>query len=390
MKLFSLLFTAIAFALVAEASDRPLLQPSGCKYVSSGFGAAGNVKLKVTKLTTGLKIPWGIGFLPTGDLLVTEREGQVRLVQKSGKLAEKPVITISVGEGGEGGLMGIAMHPDFSKNNLFYVYYTYTKQNKNFNRLERFKYSGDTQTAVSEKILLDAVPAGTFHNGGRIKFGPDGMLFIGTGDARTPSNSQDLKTTSGKILRMTADGEVPKDNPFKDSFVYIYGVRNTQGFDWLDEANMIVSDHGPSGDTLRFGHDEVTLVSAGQNMGWPSIIGCDKKDGMVTPLISWKTATPPGGAVLYTGDKIPEWKDSLILGILGGKHVQRVSFSIKDNQMSVASHDVYFEGENPDGYGRIRDVVVGPDGDIFLTTSNCDSRGKCPDDKDYILKITKN
>lgn len=353
-----------------------------CILVEDGFGVPGQVNIRVEEVVAGLDVPWGIAFLPNKDMLVTERSGQVRLVQ-NGKLRPQAIATINVSDRGEGGLLGIATHPDFASNRYFYIYYTANANGSAVNRVERWQLSSDGLSATRDRTILDNIPVARFHNGGRIRFGPDGMLYIGTGDARNPDLSQDVKSLAGKILRVTPDGQVPQDNPFPGNPVYILGVRNTQGFDWPTPSTLWVSDHGPSGELGRFGHDEVSVAQAGDNLGWPTIYRCQSQQKLVTPEIVWQQALPPGGATIYTGEAIPEWKDSFIVAALGAEHLQRVVIDPKSGQ--VQRHEVYLKGEQ----GRLREAIMGPDGELYVTTSNCDGRGRCPAQQDKILRITR-
>lgn len=357
-----------------------------CELVREDFGPDGKVPVRAVKVATGLEVPWALAFLPNStDVLVTERPGRIRLLE-DGELIEEPVARIDVSSrrGNEGGLLGIALAPDFDTTRHFYIYYTYDKDGRELNRVERYTLSEDHRSATADKVILDDIPAARFHDGGRIGFGPDGMLYIGTGDATDPNLSQDVDSVAGKILRITREGEIPSDNPWPSKAAFIMGIRNNQGFDFRDDGALYIVDHGPSGELGRRGHDEINVASAGDNLGWPTIYGCEEKEGMIAPALTWVKATPPGGAAIYRGGKIPEWEGSLMVGILGGKHLHRVVFD-GDN---VVHHEVYFRGDPPEGLGRIRDVVMGPDGDLWVTTSNCDGRGNCPTDKDWIVKIT--
>ncbi|HEY9803105.1 MAG TPA: PQQ-dependent sugar dehydrogenase [Leptolyngbyaceae cyanobacterium] len=366
-----------------QVSQETAANSQACTLVENRFGSQGRVKLRVEEVVTGLEVPWGIAFLPNQDMLVTERPGRVRLV-RGGKLISKPVATINVTETGEDGLLGIATHPNFAQNRFFYVYYTADRNGSQVNRVERWRLSENGLTASRDKIILDNIPVAQFHNGGRIRFGPDGMLYIGTGDAREPESSQDVKSLAGKILRVTPDGQIPQDNPFGKSPVYITGIRNTQGFDWLDKSRLWVTDHGPSGELGRRGHDKASLARAGDNLGWPTIYRCESGEGLVTPSIVWREALPPGGATIYTGNSIPEWKGSLIIATLRSQHLQRVAFNPQSPQQ-VVRHEVYLQGK----YGRLREAIMGPDGELYITTSNCDGRGNCPSQQDKILRITQ-
>lgn len=368
-------------ATVTAASPRS----NECKLVEAGFGSPGTVEIQVEEVVNGLEAPWGIAFLPNGDLLVTERAGQIRLV-KNGQLQPAPLTEVPATEEGEGGLLGIALHPNFAENRWFYVYYTTLKNGSPVNRVERWQMAENGQSAASDRIILDDIPVAQYHNGGRIRFGSDGMLYVGTGDARQPSVSQDPENLAGKILRLTPDGEIPADNPFPGNPAYILGIRNTQGFDWLDASTMWVTDHGPSGDLGLRGLDEVNLAKAGDNLGWAEISGCNSQTGLVRPLLTWRNAVPPGGAAVYTGTAIPEWQGSLMIGTLGSRHLQRVAIA-PSGQLQL--HEVYLQGEAPQGYGRLREVVMGNDNELYVTTSNCDGRGSCPPEGDKILRITR-
>ncbi len=378
------LLLPLALSLSACAACRSVPRAELCTAVESGHGPRGADSVRAEPVVEGLEVPWGLAFLPGGDLLVTERPGRVRLVQ-GGQLVPEPVVTLEVDPGGEGGLQGIALHPDFGATRRFFLYFTVQKAGQKVNRLERWTLAEDGRSASFDQRLLDDVPGARFHHGGRIRTGPDGMLYVSVGDARDPDLSQDPSSVAGKLLRLTPDGDIPEDNPAPDSAVYLSGLRNSQGFDWLDDGRLVVTDHGPSGELLRFGHDRVSVAEAGANLGWPDTYGCEVKDGFVPPLISWSDATPPGGAALYRGDLLPGWRGNLVIGVLGATHLQRVVLSQDASQ--VLRHEVYFEGEPPEGLGRLREVAMGPDGHLYVATSNCDGRGECPPTKDRVLRL---
>jgi aldose sugar dehydrogenase len=358
-----------------------------CVYIEDGFGPDGTIEVKSETVVSGLEVPWGIAFLPNGDLLVTERPGRIRLVRDyngNAQLEDQPVATFDIPSTSEGGLLGIALHPEFESNRLFYVYVTTGEGSSSKNQVEQWRLYEDGTSASQVRVIFDDIDASRNHNGGRIKFGPDNMLYIGTGDASSPDKSQDPKSPNGKLLRLTSEGDIPGDNPVSGSPVYLLGIRNTQGWDWPDQndaTTVWLTDHGPSGDRLRFGHDEVSIAKVNDNLGWPEIYRCEKQEGLLTPVITWKDAVPPGGAAIYTGSAIPEWKGSLLIGSLGARHLQRV---VIDNN-TVTSNEVYFRNEQ----GRLREVIMSPEGDLFITTSNCDGRGNCPGTKDSILRIVK-
>ncbi|MBI3842172.1 MAG: PQQ-dependent sugar dehydrogenase [Thaumarchaeota archaeon] len=216
-------------------------------------------------MATRLQIPWEIAFAPDGRIFFTERVGTLRVID-NGVLADEPVGKVDVARVGEGGLLGLSLDPDFEKNHYLYLYYTYSDFLNLYNRVSRFT---ELNNKISEeKILLDKIPAQSIHDGGRIKFGPDGKLYATTGDSANPSSSQDLKSLSGKILRINSDGTIPNDNPFADSPVYSYGHRNPQGLAWDPVTGVLFeTEHGPSGENGMRAHDEINIIEPGKNYG---------------------------------------------------------------------------------------------------------------------------
>ncbi|MCP3139628.1 PQQ-dependent sugar dehydrogenase [Pyxidicoccus xibeiensis] len=382
-----LLSSLVVLALSASACRRSQAQgtasPQDCVLVEDGWGADGSVPFTVDVVAEGLEVPWGIAWLPGGDALVTERPGRVRLL-KGGVLQPTPVATLRTTRTAEGGLLGIAAHPDFATTRQFYVYVTTDASGRDENRVERWTLSPDGATATFDRVIFGGIPSATYHDGGRIRFGADGMLYVGTGDARDPDRSQDVKDPAGKLLRLTPEGQVPQDNPFPGSPAYLTGIRNLQGWDWKDATTLYVTDHGPSGETMRRGHDEVSVARPGANLGWPGIYACETREGQVTPSLTFEDAAPPGGAAIYTGTAIPEWTGSLLVGTLGSRHLHRVEFSA-DAPGRVARHEVYLRNT----HGRLREVLMGPDGHLYVTTSNCDGRGDCGPSKDRILRLRR-
>jgi glucose/arabinose dehydrogenase len=234
---------------------------------------------------------------------------------------------------------------------------------------------------IENKVLIEGIPGGPFHDGGRIQFGPDGKLYVTTGEAGNPALSQDLNSLGGKILRINSDGTIPEDNPWEFLPIYSIGHRNPQGIDWDDAGNLVATEHGPSG--LRgIGHDEINLIVPGTNYGWPDIIGDEEMNGMQSPLLhSGDDAWAPSGSEFYDGYKIPHWTGNYFVATLRGNHLHMIEFNSEIT--SVVSHEKLFQDE----FGRIRDVQTGPDGFLYLLTSNQDGRGSPKTNDDKILRI---
>jgi len=335
-----------------------------------------------TIVAQGLDTPWAIAFLPDGNMLVTERKGAVRLVDKSGNLQSEPVVTINtVKEIGEGGLLGMTLHPKFPENGWVYLYYTYESQGDNTkNQVVRMKYTNGQLT--DEQIILDNIPGASNHNGGRIKFGPDNYLYITTGDAQDPSKAQDGNSLAGKILRVDSEGKAPEDNPYNRRAgyvprpippVYSLGHRNPQGIAWDKDGNLWETEHGPSGGSLGTGNDEINLINSGSNYGWPEIQGDQTKEGMITPL---KNSTPQ---LSWAPGDLAVIGDTLYFGGLRGQALYRA----KIDNGRVRAVEELLKGR----YGRIREVMSGPDGMLYITTSNRDGRGKPNSNDDKIIRI---
>ncbi|MCH7730208.1 PQQ-dependent sugar dehydrogenase [Patescibacteria group bacterium] len=311
-----------------------------------------------------LEIPWEVAFLPNGELLVTERPG--RLI-KIGK--ERKVYEISgVRDVGEGGLLGLALHPDFKNNQLIYLYLTSSDAGKIVNRVERYRLENDS--LINREVILEGIAGASNHDGGRIEFGPDGFLYITTGDAQKPNLAQDINSLNGKILRVKDDGSIPPDNPFGNA-VYSYGHRNVQGITWDSEGRLWATEHGRSG--LLSGLDELNLIEPGKNYGWPDIQGDETREGMVAPIIhsgASETWAPAGAEFI---------KDSIFFTGLRGSTLYQAKIE-NENVTTLVKH---FENQ----YGRLRAVRLGPDGYLYITTSNQDGRGPPRQGDDKIIRI---
>ena len=333
--------------------------------------------VKIEVVADNLTIPWSIDWLPDGTILFTERNGNLRVIQH-GILLEEPILSLGVG-GVEGGMLGVTVDPKYSENNYIYLYYTYNEFLSTSNKLVRYQFSNGI--LVEDKILLDKIPGGPFHDGGRIQFGPDEKLYVTTGEAGIPDLSQDLNSLGGKILRINSDGTIPDDNPWENSPVYSIGHRNPQGIDWDESGNLFATEHGPSG-WRGVAHDEINQIVAGANYGWPEIIGDEEKVNLQTPILhSGDDTWAPSGSEFYHEDKIPQWKGKYFVATLRGSHLHMIEFDLENN--SVRSHEKLFQDE----FGRLRDVQTGPDGFLYILTSNQDGRGSPKTNDDKILKI---
>ncbi|MEK7534244.1 MAG: PQQ-dependent sugar dehydrogenase [Patescibacteria group bacterium] len=315
-------------------------------------------------IASGLEIPWGLAFLPDGSILFTERPGQVRMIDMEGNFLPSPIANIpQVKHIGEGGLLGIAIHPDFKNNKHIYLYYTYSStENNTLNRVARFNFENGTLT--HEQVIVDAIPGAINHNGGRIKFGPDNFLYITTGDAQNPSLAQDVNSLAGKILRVTDEGKPAAGNPF-NNLVYSNGHRNPQGFSWDGKGRLWATEHGPQA------RDELNLIEKGANYGWPVITGNEEREGMKKPVLQSGDSTwAPAGAVFV--------ENSIFFAGLRGNALFEAK--LLDGEVELKE---YLKGE----FGRIRDVVLGSDGFLYITTSNRDGRGIPREGDDKIIRI---
>ena len=331
-------------------------------------------------VASGLEIPWSITFSSNGHLYFTERPGRVNVI-RAGEVHILLSLEVAARPGREGGLLGIELDPNFTSNKYLYIYYTYGEGSQRWNRVSRYTETGDKLT--DEIIILDNIPAGDNHNGGRIKFGPDEKLYVTTGETFRGELAQDLDNLGGKILRMNSDGSIPNDNPFPGSLIYTYGNRNPQGLTWHPETGELYStEHGPSGENLQFAHDEINLIQPGNNYGWPYIVEDGDDNRYVDPIYHTGTTTwAPSGATFYSGNRYPQWKNKLFIATLRGKQLRVVTLT--PDHARVESIFSLYEGT----HGRIRDVVQGVDGYLYFCTSNRDGRGTPSESDDIIVKI---
>jgi glucose/arabinose dehydrogenase len=324
-------------------------------------------QFRIQTVTMELEVPWGVAFAPSGDLYLTERPGRVqRVVHESNRKEEVAGLTDAVAARGEGGLLGLALHPDDP--DLAYTYQTYESSGGLANRVVRHRVS---EGFARESVVVDGIPASSVHDGGRIAFGPDGALYVATGDASQGDLAQDRDSLAGKVLRLTPDGEPHPDNPFGNA-VFTFGHRNPQGLAWRD-GTPFVTEHGPKT------NDEINRLEAGSNYGWPEAKGPSDPEEFTDPVAAYTPTIAPGSAAFYRGP-VGNWQGDFFFGTLAGTHLHRVRLN---DQHEVVEQQRLLDGK----YGRLRTVFTGPDDHLYVTTSNQDGRGTPAPQDDRVLRI---
>lgn len=325
-------------------------------------------------IADNLVIPWAIAFSDDGRIFFTERPGRIRQII-DGRLQPQPLITFEapfISEG-EGGLMGIALDPGFMDNHFIYAMYSYAEDSQFYNRVVRLIEQDNR--AYIDRILMDRIPGSRYHDGGRIKAGPDGKLYITAGDSANPSLAQDITSNAGKVLRINTDGSIPEDNPFPGSPVYSYGHRNPEGLAWDGSNQLYESEHGQTA------HDEINRIMAGGNYGWPLVQGdMDISDITVQkPLIhSGDITWAPSGITFVSRGP---WQDKLLVTALRGEAL--LVMTLNEDGTAVEKTESWLENQ----FGRLREAVEGRDGSIYLATSNMDGRGNLRSNDDKIIRL---
>lgn len=330
----------------------------------------------VNTVATDLENPWGMAFLPNEDFFFCERTGEIHRIPK-GQTESTVLMTRSV-EVSEGGLLGLAVDPQFQSNQYLFVYETVPGEN----RVVRLLYTNGNLT--QDAVILDGIPASYNHDGGGLRFGPDGYLYVGTGDALQGELAQDKNSLAGKILRIDRNGNPAPGNPFGNE-VWTYGHRNVQGFGWNDQGTMIATEHGPSSENGWCCHDEINHIVAGRNYGWPITMGGGETDSL-TPAIhhTGEDTWAPSGCTYVRGSQWGDWKNTWLVAGLRGQRLYNLS--IRDDGTAVNDITESYQGE----FGRLRNVVQAPDGSLYLATSNKGSNTPGPgpgDDKIYRLTV---
>lgn len=335
---------------------------------------------KVESVAEGLTVPWSIAFTSSERMLVTERGGMIREIV-NGELNPDPIMVFEdVAAKGEAGLMSLAVDPQYESNHYLYACYAYSGNSSAANQVVRLVDNGNSVSI--DTVILDTLPSANNHAGCRIRFGLDGKLYVTNGDALQPSSAQDLNSLAGKILRINSDGSIPEDNPFRGSPVWSYGHRNPQGIDWQPENGLMYStEHGPSGFDGPQGGDEINLIQAGGNYGWPLVSHDEKREGTIAPVIQFTPAEAPASLSFYSSDVLPMFTGRLFFGALRGEGLVSVRLSDTDPTEIVSVEKIISD------IGRVRDVVQGPDGFIYFSTSNRDGRGRAREGDDHIYRV---
>ena len=344
----------------------PPAEDTGTPEPESTTAETGPVQVETSVVATGLEAPWDLVFTPDGEAIVTERDsGRLLSVDASGDVEE--LQTLPAGGVGEGGLLGLALSPDYARDGYIYAYYS----TETDNRVVRFREGEEPRP------ILTGIPVNSFHNGGRIAFGPDDNLYVGTGDAGDRPSSQNTSSLAGKILRLTPEGEVPEDNPFPGNPLYSYGHRNVQGLAWDANGQLYASEFGQ--DT----YDEVNRIVPGGNYGWPEVEGeSGEGSGYVDPVATFfpTSEASPSGVEILKGGTIPQWEGDFFMAALRGQRLYRLDL---DESGAVVGQEELLRGEA----GRLRHITRAPDGSLWILTSNRDGRGNPVPDDDRIIRL---
>ena len=351
------------------ASAPPAVSPS--VVAPAPPAVSGSDAPSVEVVATGLEVPWDLAFLPDGRMLVTERPGRVRLVERDGTVRRDPVARVEVSARGEGGLLGIDLDPDFGAGQRFAYLYATTADGM---QVQRWRVADDA-TMTMDAVVLGGIAAGSIHDSGRLRFGPDRFLYVLTGDAGQGRRAQDGGSLNGKVLRLSP--EQYRGSTDRPEIVSI-GHRNPQGLDWQPGSDrLVITDHGPSGFDGPSCCDEVDVIAAGGNYGWPEVFGA-QHGRFRAPAFLWQETVAPAGAA-FVSRPGSAWTGSYVVAALRGRALHRLTV---DGE-TARSEKVLLRGT----HGRLRAVVEGPDGALYVTTSNRDGRGDPGEDDDRILRV---
>ncbi len=361
--------TTAAPSVKSEASTSPTTTSPGKSAKPRLARAKGEPRISM--LASGLEVPWDIAFLPDGRAIVTERPGRVRITDRRGRVRKAPVAEVATQAEGEGGLLGAAVDPRFEKGKRFVYFYVTTAEGM---QVQRWRMGGGSRLALDE-VVLGGIRAGSIHDSGRLRFGPDKRLYVATGDSGEGSLAQDEGSLNGKILRLEP-GEYRSST--RSPTVYSTGHRNPQGLAWPARSNQLWSaEHGPSGFDGPSGDDEVNVIRRGGNYGWPEARG-ENQQAFEAPAFLWSQTVAPSGISFVT---LPgsAWTGDLLVATLKGTSLRRLR--IKGSK--VQGEQTVIDGK----YGRLRAVTEAPDGSVWVTTSNRDGRGAPAGQDDRLLRV---
>lgn len=359
---------AVSVATIMSTSSDTTIVP-----IPEPTGSGNQSNKGIRAVAQNLEIPWSIDISKDGRIFFTEKPGRIRMINTDGTLESEPVAHIRTENIGEAGLLGLALHPNFTQNHLIYIYHTYVEDERLYNKV--LVLTERNNKIVDSKTILDRIPASDLNNGGRLKFGPDGALYVSTGDSEIPELAQNAKSLAGKILRVNADGTIPYDNPFPDSPVYSYGHRNIQGLAWHPMTEeLYATEHGPSG------NDEINIIEPGSNYGWPLEV-CNYSPSSTTlkfktPLFCFNPSIAPTGLTIPISDRLG-YQNDVIFTTLRGPHLHQIDLEsrMQDNILV--------------GYGRLSDVFEAPNGSLYILTANKNAVGMGNAYDDRILQITQ-
>jgi len=349
-----------SFVILTSPSGPPPIPPPN-------FQESGNETVQI--LATNLEQPWAIDFADD-RIFITEKSGKIRVVQ-SGVLLDEPLATLRPADVFDGGLLGLAVHPDFKNNHFLYVYLTYEEDGNLWNKILKITESENKLNDAT--TILEKIPGSRFSNGGVLKFGPDNKLYVATGAGSDSShNAQNLDSLAGKILRLNDDGSIPSDNPFSNSPVFSYGHSNPKGMAWSNSGSLYVTELGPTK------NDEINLVEPGKNYGWPNQ-QCSGDGDFVNAIVCYDPAIEPGGIVFYSGNEL-EFNSDMIMASMKPENLDR---------LKISSEGLEYQKSILSGLGRIRDVTEGPDGYLYIITSNTDGKAFPDRDDDKLVRIIR-
>lgn len=356
------------------------------KIIAEEYIHLGETNAGIATVATGLNVPWEIAWGPGNRIWITEQHGTISRIDPANG-TKKILLTIpEVWMKRSTGLLGMALSRDMKKEPYVFVDYTFLKDSIPFSKLVRYTYSNDT---LIDPLTLLEIPASGGHNGSRVAVSPDGKVIWATGDAQKDGAAQDTTSLNGKILRINMDGTIPDDNPFKGSPVWAWGFRNMQGLAYSSNGNLYTSEHGDATD------DEINLIRKGEDYGYPDVLGMpdlpaeklfQEEHHTIDPLKIWTPTIAPAGLDYYDNKAIPEWSNSLLLTTLKTQSLRVLK--LDKTGTAITSQEVYLSGE----YGRLRDLCISPDGDVYVSTSNRDwnpGPGFPKENDDRIIKIFK-